>query len=146
MAGISFAVERPRHRSRPANNAEFLDLHLKLFSFRLDLQQVSHANLACRLGRLLVALNAAQVTSSRRQGACLEEPGGPKPFIDAYAIHEVILFEPIVKMLGGIGDPVKNPENSQAQDSTALGCCPYVLKFDWFNACGSAPSGCVAIS
>ena len=90
-ARLCLAVERLRNRRRAAHFTENQDLHLKDAARVLDFQQIAGSDFPSSLGLLSVRFNPAQFTSSCGKRACLEESGGPKPFVHSYAVHSPIL-------------------------------------------------------
>src|SRR5580704_14376465 len=80
-ARLRLPIERARHRRRAAHFAEQQHLHLKIAALGSDLQKVTDPDIARRLGRLAVDLNAAQLTCPRSQRPSLEKPGSPEPLV-----------------------------------------------------------------
>jgi hypothetical protein len=91
-AGIGFVVESLRDRRRTARVAELQDFHLEDSAVVGDSQHVPDADFARRLGGLAVGLNPAELAGLCGEGACLEESGGPEPFVDADGGHDVFSY------------------------------------------------------
>ena len=86
-AGLRFAVQRLRHRSRTSGITERDDLHLKQSTVCSDTELMTRMNLSRRFHRLTLALNPPEFTRSRCESPRLEETRSPKPFIETNAIH-----------------------------------------------------------
>lgn len=76
---------------RPAHLAQKQDLHLKLARVVLHAQQIAGMHFARGFNRLSMALNPAEIASSRSQRARLEKSRRPKPLIHPHALHNSIL-------------------------------------------------------
>jgi hypothetical protein len=84
---LCFPVQGLRNRRGAPHFAEQHDLHLKVPTFGLDLQEVTDAHRARALGRLAVGGYPAQFTCSCRQRASLEKSSRPEPLVHAYIGH-----------------------------------------------------------
>lgn len=86
LALVSFAVERLGNCGWTANigDGEYLDM--KLAALILDPKHVADSNFSSRLGLDLIGTDASQVAGLGGEGACLEEPGCPEPFVDANGV------------------------------------------------------------
>src|SRR5437016_13050417 len=84
---LCLTVERLRNRRRTAHLTEDQDLHLKVATVVLHLQQIADADLARSLGWLSVRLNPAEFTGPSSERARLEESGSPEPLVHSYAGH-----------------------------------------------------------
>lgn len=89
FALLGLAIESLSHRSRPPHLAHPKDLHHELAAFILHPQHVANLDITCSLGRLLVPLDPAQLTSLSRQRPSLEEPSRPKPLIHPHRSHRI---------------------------------------------------------
>jgi hypothetical protein len=52
------------------------------------LQSVAHTDLARSFGRLLIALDSAEIARLSREGSRFEESRRPQPFVDSYTCHD----------------------------------------------------------
>src|SRR5437016_8302708 len=91
-ARLCLTRERLRNRRRTAHLTENQDLHLKVATVVLYLQQIAKADLARSLCLLSVGLNPAEFTGPCSERARLEESGSPEPLIHSYAGHNPILI------------------------------------------------------
>jgi len=101
-ARLGLAVEGLRHRRRAAQLAEGENLDLEITALVLHVQQVADADIAGSFGRLPIGGNLAQFTGVSGAGAGFEESGGPKPLVDADAVHGPIF---VSNRAGGPGEP-----------------------------------------
>ena len=93
LAGFGFTIQRLRHGGRATDLAEQQDFHMKFAAIVGDPQHVTDADFACRLGRLAVGLNPAQLTRPRRESSRLEEACSPEPFVDSYGRHKILSYK-----------------------------------------------------
>jgi hypothetical protein len=87
-AGFALAIERLRNCRRTTHLAQKQDFQFEISRFCLDVQEVANVYLACRLGRLPIRLNPAEITRARGQSACLEKSRCPQPLINTNAGHD----------------------------------------------------------
>ncbi len=76
-AGIGFAIQRRRHRSRSAHLAHQQNFHFEVAAFSFDVQAITNVDLTGRLSRLMIRLNAAEIAGARGQGAGFKESRRP---------------------------------------------------------------------
>lgn len=88
-AGFGFAVQRLGYGSGAAHLAKKKDFHFEITAFGPDLQEIANVDFACRLGRLMVGLNPAEIAGSCSQAPRFEKSRGPQPFVHANAGHDL---------------------------------------------------------
>jgi hypothetical protein len=88
-ARFTFAVQRLSYRRRATYVAEKEHFHFEITTLGRDLQEVANVDLACRLGRLLAAVNPSEFTGSRSQAASFKKSGGPQPLVHPNTGHDL---------------------------------------------------------
>lgn len=86
-AGIGFPIELLRNGRRPTNVAQSQNLDLEVSALCFDPEKIADPYFARRAGELMVGFDPAQFTRLRGERARLEEPRGPKPFVETDADH-----------------------------------------------------------
>jgi hypothetical protein len=76
-AGLGFAIECRRYRSRPAYLAHKQDVHFEIAAFGFDVQPVTNLHLSGWFGWLMIRLNAAEIAGASSQGASFKESRRP---------------------------------------------------------------------
>ena len=84
-------IECLRYRAGTSHFAEKEHFDLELTSVIMNLQKVSDANLARRLGALAVGLDSTEFAGACGNRPSLKEPRRPEPFVDSDARHCSIL-------------------------------------------------------
>lgn len=88
---LRLAVERLRCGCWPAALGELRDADRPALRSAGDLEHVVCVDELCRLHTFAVHMHATSDDGLGRQGARLEEPGGPEPFVEADALHDLIM-------------------------------------------------------
>jgi hypothetical protein len=98
-AGVGLTIEGLRNRGGAAHGTELKNLYFIYAALVFDAKSIARVNLSRGFGSQPIRLNPPDVARSGRQGACLEEARGPKPFVDPYGIHW--RFSEIARMVSG---------------------------------------------
>lgn len=87
-AGFGLPIKSSCYCRRAAHLAQQQNFNLEITGFVLDVQYVTHVDLAGWLGGLITGLNPAEVARARSQSARLEKSCRPQPFINTNRSHD----------------------------------------------------------